>query len=51
MKRYTFYSRIDAKKESYGCIISFSRLAAARLFSEKKRLPLKEFLKIYEVSR
>ena len=51
MKKYRFYSRKDSLKESYGCVISFSRLDAAKVFAEKKRLPLKEFLRIFEVSR
>ncbi len=51
MKKYQFYSKFDSSKESYGCVISFSRLNAAKVFAQKKRLPLKEFLRIFEVSR
>jgi hypothetical protein len=51
MKKYVFYSRRDSEKESYGYVISFSRLQAARSFAERKRLSLKDFLRIYEVSR
>jgi len=51
MKKYEFYSRRDSEKESYGYAISFSRLQAARSFAERKRLSLKDFLGIYEVSR
>ena len=51
MRKYVFYSRKDSEKESYGMTLSFSRLQAARSFAERKRLSLKDFLRIYEVSR
>ena len=51
MKKYEFSSRKDIEGEAYGSTISFSRLSAARLFAEKKRLPLKDFLRIYKVTK
>lgn len=51
MRKYVFYSKNDPEKESYGMTLSFSRLQAARGFAERKRLPLKVFLRIYQVSR
>jgi hypothetical protein len=46
---FKFYSRNDKNQEAIGRIITTSRLQAAKLFAERKQLPLKEFLKIFGV--
>jgi len=51
MKTYKYYYRSDANKESVSVTLAASRLGAARWFAAVKRLPLKEFLKIYSVTR
>ena len=48
---YYYYSRADSTQESLLRIKAPSRYHAAILFAKLKRLPLKEFLKIYAVSR
>ncbi len=44
-----YYSRVDTKQEIIDRKFSLSRLNAAKDFAERKRLALKEFLKIYAV--
>jgi hypothetical protein len=51
MKKYRYYYRSDASSESISITLAPSRLKAAKWFAAAKRLPLKEFLKIYSVSR
>ena len=51
MKTYKYYRRSDTNKESVSVTLAASRLGAARWFAAVKRLPLKEFLKIYSVTR
>lgn len=51
MKRFSFYSRRDSSQEAINTITAFSRLSAAKKFAETKQLPLKEFLKIFAVTR
>ena len=46
---FKFYNKNDKDQETIGRIISTSRLQAAKLFAERKQLPLKEFLKIFGV--
>ena len=46
---FKFYNRNDKNKETIGCVVTTSRLQAAKLFAERKQLPLKEFLKIFGV--
>ena len=46
---FKFYSRNDKNQETIGRVITSSRLQAAKLFAERKQLPLKEFLKIFGV--
>ena len=43
------YNRNDKDQETIGRVITTSRLQAAKIFAERKRLPLKEFLKIWGV--
>ena len=42
---FKFYSRSDKDQETIGRVVTTSRLQAAKLFAERKQLPLKEFLK------
>ena len=51
MKRYFFYSKSDTTREPIYSIITTSRLKAATLFSTGKRLSLREFLKVFSVSK
>lgn len=51
MKMYSFYSKVDIKKERLGTIPHVSRLQAAKHFAERKRLPLRSFLEIYTISK
>ncbi len=45
-----FYNRLDEKMEAIGKTDTFkNRLDAAKYFSRLKRLPLKEFIKIFGV--
>lgn len=46
-----FYSKIDKNKEPINWVFNCSRLEAAKYFAAVKRLPLKEFLKIYSISK
>ena len=50
-KLHYFYSRLDKNKQSIAKIGAPSRYQAALFFAKLKQLPLKEFLKIYAVSR
>ena len=47
---FKFYNRNDKNKETIGHVVTTSRLQAAKLFAERKQLPLKEFLKIFGVT-
>ena len=47
---FKFYSRKDKDQETIGRTVTTSRLQAAKLFAERKQLPLKEFLKIFGVT-
>jgi hypothetical protein len=44
-----FYNKGDKKQEVISRIVTLSRLQAAKVFAERKQLPLKSFLKIYSV--
>lgn len=46
---FGYYSRNDKHQEVITRTVTFSRLQAAKVFAERKQLPLKEFLKIYAV--
>jgi hypothetical protein len=47
---FKFYSRKDKDQETIGRTVTTSRLQAAKMFAERKHLPLKEFLKIFGVT-
>jgi hypothetical protein len=51
MKKYSFYNRTDGSQETIATTRAFSRLAAAQHFAERKQLPLKSFLSLFNVSR
>jgi len=46
-----FYSRLDKEKQPIANIGAPNRYQAALFFAKLKHLPLKEFLKIYAISR
>lgn len=50
-KKYYSSSRIDPYGESIDSIISPSRLLAAKYFAKRKRLSLRDYLKIFKVSK
>ena len=47
---FKFYNRNDRNQETISRIITTSRLQAAKIFAERKQLPLKEFLKVFGVT-
>jgi hypothetical protein len=47
---FKFYNRYDKNQEAIGRVVTTSRLQAAKLFAERKQLPLKEFLKVFSVT-
>jgi len=51
MKQYNFFTRLDKKEEKITTIGAPTRYQAAVFFAKQKKLKLKEFLKIYGVSR
>ena len=51
MKSYYFYSKFDSSKEPIYTMRAVSRIVAAKKFAIGKRMSLKEFLKLYAVSR
>jgi len=46
---FGFYNKNDKNQEIIGRVVMTSRLQAAKLFAERKQLPLKEFLKVFSV--
>ena len=44
---FGFYNKTDNNQEVINHTLSTSRLNAAKYFAERKRLPLKEFLKSF----
>jgi hypothetical protein len=51
MKSYFFYYKYSIPREPIQSVKASSRLKAALYFSAGKRLPLREFLKVFSVSR
>ena len=50
--KYFFYSKNDKKKEPIKTLYNLgSRLEAAKYFSELKKLSLKDFLKVFSISK
>lgn len=50
-KQYYFYAINDWHQEPISKTLASSRLSAAKYFAARKNLPLKQFLKIYSISR
>lgn len=48
---YYYFRRGDPNKERLGKCIQLTRAKAALFFADRKKLPLKEFLKIFEISK
>jgi len=48
---YYFYTRLDKEKQPIANVGAASRYHAALFFAKLKHLPLKEFLKIFAISR
>ena len=48
---YYYYAKLDKSTEAVDKIFTTGRLAAAKHFANRKNLPLKEFLKIWAVSK
>jgi hypothetical protein len=48
---YTYARRNDNSNEAIDIVITGSRLIAAKYFAERKKLPLKEFLKIFKINK
>ena len=51
MKRFSFYSRVDKSQEAISTTVASSRLSAAKKFAQTKQLPLKDFLRIFGISK
>lgn len=51
IKTYYYYSKVDPKQEKLRTIIAPTRLIAAKMFAQVKRLDLKSFLSIYSISK
>jgi hypothetical protein len=50
--KYFFYSKNDKKKEPIKTFYNIgSRLEAAKYFAELKKLSLKDFLKVFSISK
>ena len=49
--KYTYARRNDLSNEAIDSIVTNSRLIAAKYFAKRKQLPLKEFLKIFKISK
>lgn len=50
-KKYSFFYRNQYTGEVIDCVEAVSRLAAAKFFAARKKLTLKEFLKIFTISK
>jgi hypothetical protein len=48
---FGFYHKTDKTQEAISRTIATSRLQAAKHFSSRKQLPLKEFLKVFGVKK
>ena len=46
---FAFYYKNDKNQETISRTVSTSRLQAAKMFAERKQLPLKEFLKVFAI--
>ena len=51
MKRFSFFSKKDKSKEAISTTKASGRLAAAKYFAAQKKLSLKQFLRIFSISK
>lgn len=51
MKMFGFYRKDDVKQETVTKVKASSRLEAAKIFSARKCLALKQFLSIFSVTK
>lgn len=51
MKKYSYYSRWCNDCEQLGTVVELSRLKAARYFAKRKQLSLKDFLRLFKISK
>lgn len=51
MKIYSYFSKNDKNKEPVSKGLFLNRITAAKWFSKRKCLKLKEFLQIFSISR
>jgi len=51
MKRFSFFSKSDKKKEAISITEASGRLEAAKIFAARKKLSLKQFLRIFSISK
>ena len=51
MKKVTYFIKRDKTQESLGSVRTSSRLEAAKYFAKQKKLALKQFLRIFSISK
>jgi len=51
MKRFSFFVKKDKSKEAISSTEASGRLAAAKYFAKQKKLSLKQFLRIFSISK
>ena len=51
MKNYRYYSRLCNDGDKLGSVVETSRLRAANHFANRKQLQLKDFLRLFKVSK
>ncbi len=51
MKTHYFYSKTDSKQEKLGSLTASSRLEAAKMFAQIKKLDLKIFLTLFAINK
>jgi hypothetical protein len=51
MKRFSFFSKKDKSQEAISTTKASGRLAAAKYFAAQKKLSLKQFLRIFSISK
>jgi len=51
MKRFSFFSKKDKSQEAISTAKASGRLAAAKYFAAQKKLSLKQFLRIFSISK
>ena len=51
MKRFSFFVKKDKTEEAISSTEASGRLEAAKIFAARKKLPLKQFLRIFSISK